>query len=112
MASFVAVEEVSLCKQTVQSKSVRFARWRRLRGHWGKFTHLYKDDIGPGFGQANGDGLPDAAGGTGDEGGLAFEGEEAGGHGVFLSMMRVIARWNKRDKMDVVCLQRYVGTLQ
>lgn len=40
-------------------------------------TYLDEDDVCAGFGEANGDGCADASGATGDEGGLALEGEES-----------------------------------
>ncbi len=46
------------------------------------FTYLDEDEVGAGFGEANCDGPADAAGGAGDYGGVALEGEEAGCHGL------------------------------
>lgn len=43
-------------------------------------THLDQDDVGTSFGEANGNGLANATGATGDDGRVALEGEEGGGH--------------------------------
>lgn len=44
-------------------------------GGGGGFVALDKKNIGPSFGEGNGYCLTDSSSGTGDEGGVAFEGE-------------------------------------
>lgn len=75
-------------------------------GLCGCVSHLYENEVCAGFCQGDGDGLSDASCSTGQEGGLALQGEESvglGGHADFVIILMAMAMLMLMVRCGSVC---------